>query len=181
MRGDLLDRAVEHMVQHRPALLHVLRENLVDQLPIDPLVLDRHLAGHITPTIGSRLQRPVQPVWWRMMSSRPEAAMCLRNSSSTSSLPAACSQVAEPTWMRIRSLGRPPAERFLGPLDQRLELLGNLVVTVTPMFDCFSLDTLQQATLPVVKAHALYCNADFVEQFVTVREAWRVEKTAYSD
>ena len=37
------------------------------------------------------------------MSSRPEAAMCLRNSSSTSSLPAACSQVAEPTWMRIRS------------------------------------------------------------------------------
>lgn len=43
--GNPLDRAVENMVEHRTALQHVLRKDLVDQLPIDPFVLDRHLAG----------------------------------------------------------------------------------------------------------------------------------------
>ena len=46
VRGELLDRAVEHVLQHRLALLHVLGEDRVDQLPVDLLVLDRHLAGH---------------------------------------------------------------------------------------------------------------------------------------
>ena len=59
------------------------------------------LPGTTTPTMGSLLQRPVQPVWWMTMSSRPEDWMCLRNSSMASREPAACSQVAEPIWIWI--------------------------------------------------------------------------------
>ena len=44
--GDPLDGPVQHVLQHRAAAQHVGGEDLVDQLAIDPLVLDRHLAGH---------------------------------------------------------------------------------------------------------------------------------------
>ena len=44
--GQLLDRTVEHVVQHRMTLLHVLSEDRMDQLPVDLLVLDRHMPGH---------------------------------------------------------------------------------------------------------------------------------------
>ena len=43
--GDLLDRPVEHVLQHRLAAQHVGGEDIVDQVSIDPFVLDRHLAG----------------------------------------------------------------------------------------------------------------------------------------
>jgi hypothetical protein len=44
--GQFVDRAVEHVVQYWMALLHVLGEDRVDQLPVDLLILDRHLPGH---------------------------------------------------------------------------------------------------------------------------------------
>ncbi len=59
------------------------------------------LPGTVMPTMGSLLQRPVQPVLWMTMSSRPEAWMCFWNSSRASREPAACSQVAEPIWIWI--------------------------------------------------------------------------------
>ncbi len=62
--------------------------------------------GTLMPTMGSLLQRPVQPVLWMTMSWRPEDLTCLTNSSITSMDPAACSQVAEPTWMTIFSWRR---------------------------------------------------------------------------
>ena len=44
--GDLLERSVKHVLQHRLAAQHVGGEDLVNQVPIDPFVLDRHLAGN---------------------------------------------------------------------------------------------------------------------------------------
>ena len=43
---DPLDRPVEHAVEHRLPVLDVAGEDRVHQFPVDPLVLDRHLAGH---------------------------------------------------------------------------------------------------------------------------------------
>ena len=59
--------------------------------------------GTLMPTMGSLLQRPVQPVLRMTTSVRPEDLTCLTNSSMTSREPAACSQVAEPTWITIFS------------------------------------------------------------------------------
>ena len=43
--GESLDGTVQHVFQYRLAMQHVLGKYLVYQLPIDPLVLNRHLAG----------------------------------------------------------------------------------------------------------------------------------------
>jgi hypothetical protein len=42
----LFDRSVENVFQNRVVLQYVLREDRIDQRPIDPFVLDGHLAGH---------------------------------------------------------------------------------------------------------------------------------------
>ena len=99
--ANLLDRAVQHVLQHRLAAQHVGVKISWTRLRSTRSYLIGIWPGTNTPTIGSRLQRPVQPVRCRRMSVRPEAATCLRNSSNTSSAPAACSHVAEPTWMRM--------------------------------------------------------------------------------
>ena len=43
--GQLLDRAIEHPLQHGLALLNVLGEDGMDRLAVDPFVFDGHLAG----------------------------------------------------------------------------------------------------------------------------------------
>ena len=106
--GDPLDRPIEHVLQHRLAAQDVGCEDVVDQVPIDAFVLDWHLAGDEHADNRFAAQRPVQPVRCRRMSARPDAATCLRNSSNTSSAPAACSHVADPIWMRIGDLADDP-------------------------------------------------------------------------
>ena len=62
VRGDLLDRAVEDVVQHRPALLDCWVKISWTSSRSTRSYLTGIWPGTMTPTIGSRLQRPVQPV-----------------------------------------------------------------------------------------------------------------------
>ena len=128
VRGELLDRAVEDVVQHRPALLHVLRENRVDQLPIDPLVLDRHLAGqhHADDRLAAATAGAAGLVQDDVAAARggDVLAELVEHLVAAGGVFAGgrADLDADPVARR------PLPERFLGLLDQRVELLRNVVV-----------------------------------------------------
>ena len=82
--------------------------------------------GTKTPTIGSRLQRPVQPVWCRMMSSAARGGDVLAEL--VEHLVAAGGVFAggRADLDADAVARRPLAERFLGLLDQHFKLLKNV-------------------------------------------------------
>ena len=124
--GEPFDRPVQHPLQHRLALLHVPGENLVDQLPVDPLVLDRHLAGdhHADDRLAAApagaaglVQEDVVAaggghVLAELVEDFPAAGGVLAGGRADLDADAVA--------------GRPPPEGLFRPPGERLELLGNL-------------------------------------------------------